>query len=63
MKQSNGHLCFAFDSKVEFYERQGEVYRASSLNPVLSDGYRPGRWECSRDHFDRFREVIVGGVK
>ena len=61
MKKSVGHICFAFEDKVEFYAHDGEVYRANTDNPLQTDGRRHGRWECSREHFDRFRDVIVGG--
>lgn len=54
--KSQGHLCF--HEGQEFYERGGEVYRAG-LENAFEDGYRQGRWECSRQMFDRFRAVIA----
>lgn len=57
--KSPGHICFS--GTFEFYEDDaGDVYRASvdSAFDCLT-GYRIGRWECSRAHFDRFRAVIA----
>jgi hypothetical protein len=54
---SKGHIAFIGD--FEYYERSGEVYRCSrpDLAPVMTDGYRCGRWECSRAHFDAYRHL------
>jgi len=76
MEKSKGHICFAqtainefcFDY-VEFFERLGEsplldyelqVFRAPVTNVIMPDGYRCGRWECSRKHFDQYKNVILG---
>jgi len=58
-RRSNGHICFAFGGAVEFYEQAGEVFRAPIRNAFDVEGRRAGRWECSREHFDRYREVIT----
>jgi len=59
IQQSVGHIAFV--GTVEYYELEGQVYRAP-LDAVFDvrTGARIGRWECSREHFDRFREVILG---
>lgn len=57
--KSQGHIEFA--GQFEFFQRaDGGVYRAKVSDPIMTDGCRFGRWECSRPHFDRFRDVIVG---
>lgn len=60
LQKSEGHICFAFDGKVEFYESTGEVYRAQTHHAFQTNGRRYARWECSRAHFDRYRDVITG---
>lgn len=60
VRRSRGHICFAFGGAVEFYEQRGEVYRAPVSNAFDVDGFRMGRWECSRGHFDRYRAVVTG---
>jgi len=41
--ESNGHILNT--DKFEFYSRNGEIYRALLINPII-DGYRNGaRWE------------------
>jgi hypothetical protein len=56
-QKSPGHITFSGD--FEFYEdARGEVYRAPLSNAFdCLTGYRIGRWECSRAHFDRFRQL------
>ncbi len=51
--QSQGHLAYDSNGN-EWYERDGEVYRAPVYRPVMTDGYRCGRWECSMEHAARF---------
>ena len=64
MKQSHeksaGHILFHGD--FEFFERGGEVYRAPISAPLadFTNKSRHGRWECSRPHFDRYQDVILG---
>jgi hypothetical protein len=53
---SAGHIGFA--GRWEYFEADGEVYRADSSNPIQSvePFVRQGaRWECSRSHFDTYR--------
>lgn len=50
VQRSVGHICFA--CRLEYFERDGEVYRAQSCAPVMPDGYRFGRWEGRRSWFD-----------
>jgi hypothetical protein len=67
--KSPGHICFAND--FEFFEREGEVYRAKITDPLCNlvqvSGKRVesrhGRWECSRPYFDRYRKVLTGEVE
>lgn len=62
--KSAGHICFA--GSFEFLEESGEVFRAPKGAPLADmNGGKPrrhGRWECSRAHFDRYHDVIVGGL-
>jgi hypothetical protein len=60
--KSRGHICFAFDAQVEFYELDGRVYRAPTHNAFDLWGRRHGRFECLRPNFERHREWIVRGV-
>ena len=42
-----------------YYTNGTNVFRASKNNVVDVDtGYLIGRWECSLDHFKRFRSVV-----
>lgn len=55
-QQSTGHIAFVYpmDSDqpiIELFQFDGQVYRASTDLPVMPDGRRCGRWECSRDFF------------
>jgi len=45
---SKGHL--AWEGGSEWYVRDGEIYRAPERAPVMPDGYRSGRWQCSLRH-------------
>jgi hypothetical protein len=59
---SLGHICFS--GEFEYFERpDGEVYRAKIADVIMTDGYRFGRWECSRVQFERFRSVIIPPVE
>jgi hypothetical protein len=40
-------------------ERGGEVFRAHLSNVLDIWGYRHGRWECSKAHFERFKNLII----
>jgi len=51
LEKSKGHIAFvtgADGDPVEFYVRDGHIFRchAAHLAPVMTDGYRCGRWEC-----------------
>ena len=60
MKQSKGHLLFTPDESYEYYEQNGQVFRAYTGNAFDLDGYRHGRWECSKAHFERNRSQYEG---
>lgn len=54
--ESRGHI--AFTPAFEYYERDGEVYRAYVGNPLDAKGYRQGgRWECSISFLPQLRKV------
>ena len=55
--KSKGHICFS--GNFEFYERGGEVFRAHLSNVLDIWGYRHGRWECSKAHFERFKNLLI----
>lgn len=59
-KKSKGHIAFVGD--FEFFDVGGEVYRAPRHLPLadLEHGTRHGRWESSRAHFERNREMHLG---
>ena len=63
--KSHGHI--GFDGDWEYFEVDGEVYRAPRNAPLADiSGPKPrrhGRWESSRPHFDRFRQHIAPGLK
>ena len=61
MQKSKGHICFY--GEFEFYERDDQVYRANVSNVIDVDGYRIGRWECSKLQFKHFKEVILRHTK
>lgn len=56
LRKSVGHLEFA--GRFEFYEQDGEVYRAPVGNAFDLEGRRHGRWEGSLAHFRRNRGYI-----
>lgn len=43
--KSAGHIGFAHG--MEYYWRNGELYRAPINNPVFPDGFRCGRWHSN----------------
>lgn len=57
MEKSIGHIMFA--GSHELFLRDGEVYVAPINNPVMTDGYRCGRWECSEASWRRYKSVIL----
>ena len=55
--RSRGSLGVNVDG--EYFERDGQVYRAPRYCPLDVDGYRQGaRWECTRAHWDRFFATV-----
>lgn len=61
-EQSQGHLGVDAQGR-EYFERDGEVYRAALDMPVMTDGYRCGRWEGSRSWFDHYHQVEGDGIE
>jgi hypothetical protein len=59
IKKSKGHIKFIWNNTYEYFDRNGEVFLAPVHNPIMTDGYRSGRWECSRSHYEIFK---AGGV-
>jgi hypothetical protein len=57
MEKSLNHICFA--GQVEFFSRDGSVYRAPSSACIMPDGYRCGRWECSEAHWVNCFDIIL----
>jgi hypothetical protein len=55
LEKSKGHIKFIWNNTYEYYDRDGEVYLAPIHNPIMPDGYRSGRWECSRSHYEIFK--------
>lgn len=53
MEKSAGHIAFDSSGR-EWFDVGGEVYVGQAANPISTYGYRLGRWECSRAHFDLF---------
>ncbi len=53
MQKSEGHIGTIFNGTYEVFEQEGQVFLAPVGNSFDIDGYRHGRWECSRSHFDR----------
>ena len=66
-KHTKGHIGFSeLDGQAyEWVEKDdGQVYRCSMSNVVdVVTGYRQGRWECSREHFDRYRNEVYSFVQ
>lgn len=56
---SEGQVAVTSDLRYEFFLREGEVYRAPLQSPVMTDGYRCGRWECSATHFERNKSALI----
>lgn len=65
--ESKGHICFAkryigeMLDTTEFFERDGNVFRAPISDAIMPDGYRTGRFECSKELFDRFKPMLLSG--
>ena len=54
-EKSKDHLRFIRDT--EYFSRDGSMYRSSVSNPVMTDGYRCGRWECYDRDTLKFFEI------
>jgi len=61
--ESKGHICWvkysADSASFEFFARGSEVYQAPATSVIMTDGYRCGRWECSKAHFEHFQDTIL----
>ena len=54
--RSDGHIAFvprASGGAWEYWARQGEIWRADTIAPVMPDGYRVGRWYGTDRHATR----------
>ena len=50
--------------QVSYWQHGDNIYRLNEYEPVQFDIYGlplGARWECSRDHFDAWRNVLVPG--
>jgi len=58
IEKSKNHLFFS--DKYEFFIREGSIYRASILNPIMIDGFRCGRWEYPnrKNYIKYLREIF-----
>ena len=60
-QKSMGHIAFgnmAPGGWAEFFIRNGELHRAPVDNPVMPDGFRCGRWQCSENQADKALEML-----
>lgn len=62
--QSRGHIaiidCCEY-GVFELFRRGGDIYRAPVHNPVMTDGYRCGRWEGpDRADTHRYLSAVYG---
>lgn len=57
-EKSAGHIAFLDDGRNEAFVLKDEVYIAPTHNPISTYGYRLGRWECSKAHWDRYYDAI-----
>lgn len=48
-----------FAGQYEIFLRGEEVYVAPVINPIMPDGYRCGRWECSKGMWQRYKSIIL----
>lgn len=49
---STGHM--ATIGSYEYFLKNGQLYRANVVLPVMPDGYRCGRWICSESKAAEF---------
>ena len=47
----------------EYFQRGDGIYRAPLANPVMTDGYRCGRWECYPHGWTLLSEILVDAFK
>lgn len=64
--ESKGHICFVRIYRnpecvdmVEYFERNGDVFRAPMSCVIMPDGYRVGRFECPVRMWDQLKELIA----
>ena len=60
--QSPGHIAVEYTRGFpasEWYEYDGMVVRAPLHNAIDADGYRIGRWECTRAYFDTKHDYLT----
>lgn len=67
MEHSIGHICFAqrvthpeITETTEFFERNGNIFRAPLSNAVMPDGFRTGRLECNTELWKQYGGMILG---
>ena len=61
MEKSKGHVAWLAGNR-ELIEASGEWYIAPLDCPIMTDGRRPGRWECSEAHGRRYWDAIYKGL-
>lgn len=67
VKKSKGHICFAVEKAgvpdaagpMEYYQRNGRVYRAFVKDEVLKNGYRRGWCVGNVEYFVKARAMIL----
>lgn len=62
--RSNGHIAFVPDTHRghwEYFLSSGEIYRASTVAPVMPDGRRVGRWysKGTQRHIQHLMSISV----
>jgi hypothetical protein len=55
MEKSEHHIEFI--GKFEYYLINGELYRASIDRPVMTEGYRYGRWEAPAHMVNQYMKM------
>lgn len=64
---SKGHILWAqltecngnITTNHEFFIRDNNIFKAPMSDVVMPDGYRVGRFECNKEQFYRFKDVIL----
>ena len=69
VEKSKGHRCFCRPAglqsstpTVEYFEKGGEIFRAPVSNPVMTDGYRCGRFECHSRQWGHLASLMFNGA-